>query len=154
VKIVERMLLWVPLVSLMVAPLAWGAAESKPAEAAGAKAPSQATPVAGPSNGRVDLSSAAERAAWVARIRDAQKAVDDARIREDDAVLGYGRARHKGKTRGAAKREILEERQESRGAVAEAERNLEQVMTEARSAGVPPGWIREATAGSGPANRD
>ena len=105
-------------------------------------------------NRRVDLTSATDRATWVAHIREAHTALDNARIRADDAVIGYGAARHKRKTRGAAKREILEERQLSRGAVAEAERNLEQVMADARRAGVPPGWIREATAGSGPANRD
>ena len=92
----------------------------------------------------VDLRSPEDRKAWVERIRAAYRAVDDAKQREDQAVIGYGKARHKRKTRGAAKREVLQERQESRDAVVEAEAALEEVLAEARRSGVPPGWIREA----------
>lgn len=138
-KLLDRLLLWIPLVSLLAAPLAWGAADSSPAPSA---------------RERVDISSESDRQLWVGRIRAARKAVDDARMRQDESTLGYGRARHRNKTRGDAKRKVLEERQESRDAVAEAESNLQKTMDAARSAGVPPGWIREATSGTGPANRN
>jgi len=173
-RTLERLLLWVPLASLLVAPLAWGTPpasepsgdgtlEEATAEAPHAEAPVEATDPAAsaetteaakPDGGRVDLTSAEDRATWVGRIRDAQQAVEEARLREDEAAVGYGRARHKRKARGEAKRAILEERQESRGAVAEAQAKLDETMQAARRAGVPPGWVREATDGSGPANRN
>lgn len=138
-KLLERLLLWIPLVSLLAAPLAWGASDSPSAPSAPE---------------RVDISSESDRQTWVGRIRAAHKAVDDARMRQDEATIGYGKARHKNKTRGDAKRQVLQERQESRDAVAEAESNLQKTMDAARGAGVPPGWIREATSGTGPANRN
>jgi len=138
-KLLERVLLCLPLLSLLVAPLLWSAPEAR-----GAGAVTQ----------RVDLTSASDRAAWVGRIRSAQQAVDEARVRQDQAAIDYSRARAKRKARGEAKREVIQERQQSSGELEDAERHLDETLGAARSAGVPPGWIREGLGGSDPANRN
>ncbi len=137
-KLLERVLLCLPLLSLLIAPLLWSAPEAQ-----GAGAATQG----------VDLTSASDRASWVGRIRSAQQAVDEARLRENQATIDYSRARAKRKTRGEAKREVIEEKQESRGDVEDAERHLEETLEAARRAGVPPGWVLEGLGGSDPANR-
>ena len=155
----RRTWLWLPLLTLLAAPLAWAGAEgtTAPATEQGTETPATEQDAAireSLEKERVDLGSPDDREAWVRRIRAAYEGVEDAKLREDEAAIGYGKARHKRKTRGEAKRKVLEERQESRGAVAEAEAELERVLAEARKAGVPPGWIREAQARTGPASID
>jgi hypothetical protein len=52
--------------------------------------------------------------------------------------------RHRRRERGEAKAEIIEEQEAAREAVTQAARGLDALLEEARRAGVPPGWIREA----------
>jgi type IV secretory pathway VirB10-like protein len=178
----ERLLLWVPLLCLLAAPLAWSANDT-PADPAAtdpnavdatpnpAPTPAAPDPAAGaggsaapdagaappdepaPAPSQVDMRDQAHRAAWVGRIRAARKSVDDARQRQIDAEVGYGKARHKRKTRGEAKRELLDEREASGKALAAAEDALDEALQEAHRAGVPPGWLREASSAGSPANQ-
>ena len=178
----ERLLLGVPLAALLAAPLAWGNPAKPPAPqptdpaAAGAPSPPEggaapagpAAPDAATDPGNapavraspapppdpVDIRSASDREAWVGTIRAAQEAVDEARVRQNEAESGYAKARHKRKARGEAKRTLLNEREDSRNALAEAEAHLAETLRAARRAGVPPGWIREATRTADPANRN
>lgn len=81
---------------------------------------------------------------WVKRIADAQHALDGAHTRYAQAIESYGNLRHRRRQRGAAKREVLDEREAARVEVDVATRALEETLLAARRAGVPPGWVREA----------
>ena len=127
----ERILLWIPLLSLLAAPLAWGV-----------------------TGGSIDPTSPIDKQTWVTKIREAQTSLANARLRYDQSVRSYGQARHRNKTQGEAKASMLDERGAASQALTEAERNLEQLLESARRAGVPPGWVREAIdPSSGPANQ-
>lgn len=81
---------------------------------------------------------------WTGRIREARSAVAEARRRHTAAVEAFQKARHRHRARGEAKQELMVERQDSRVALEEAERDLKGLLEEARRNGVPPGWIRDA----------
>ena len=84
------------------------------------------------------------RNAWTERIREASNTVVEARLRHATALKDLQVARHRHRARGARKQELLVERQESQAALEKAERHMEQLLEEARRAGVPPGWIDDA----------
>ena len=88
-----------------------------------------------------------EHDAWVDRIHDAREAVEVARKRVETSRAAYSRMRHKRKERGERKRERAEERDRAVDDLAAAERRLDALLEQARRAGVPPGWVREAMDG-------
>ena len=112
---------------LLLAALGWGG----PALAG---IPSTQTQVATPT----------DRETWVQAIRDAQEDLATARWRYEEARKSYSKMRQRRKARGARKQDLVQERDEAAAALAEAERDMEQLLVSARRAGVPPGWIRQA----------
>lgn len=128
---IERLLLWIPLLSLLAAPLAWGATGSS-----------------------VDPMSPTDKQTWVTKISEAQSTLTGARLRYDTSVRDYARGRRANRARGDARAEVLVERNQASEALAQAEKQLEELLESARRAGVPPGWVREAmAAASAPAKR-
>jgi len=112
---------------LLLAALGWGGP-------ALARIPSTQTQVATPT----------DRETWVQAIRDAQEDLATARWRYEEARKSYSKMRQRRKARGARKQDLVQERDEAAAALAEAERDMEQLLVSARRAGVPPGWIRQA----------
>jgi len=112
------------LAALLALPLAAGAADPLPSDAH----------IGGP-----------DKAVWVGRVRAAYGTVAEARSRNLRAQEAYTSMRHRPSQRGGEKAAILAERTAAEAALADAEAQLAQVLEEARRAGVPPGWIREAT---------
>jgi inorganic triphosphatase YgiF len=100
------------------------------------------------------VTPATDHDVWVERIATAQEAMDRANQRYANAVQAYGHMRHRRRQRGERKAVILLEQENARAEVAEATHALEQTLEDARRAGVPPGWVREALAKSAlPAER-
>ena len=89
------------------------------------------------------LRSEAEQAQWRQRIGAARAAVEETRRQSAAAALEVQRMRHSKHPRGAAREALLAEREASDRARAEAERELNALLEEARRAGVPPGWLRD-----------
>jgi PAS domain-containing protein len=85
------------------------------------------------------------REGWQKRIREAREDLAQARARSEAALRAYTEVRHRGRGGGARKQQALKERKEAEVALAEAERRLEELLDQARRAGVPPGWIRDAS---------
>ena len=85
------------------------------------------------------------REGWQKRIGEARKELAQARARFEAALSAYSEVRHRGRGGGARKQSALKERGEAEAALAEAERQLEELLDQARRAGVPPGWIRDAS---------
>jgi hypothetical protein len=83
---------------------------------------------------------------WVGRLLAARQAVEQARARQAANRSLYSRMRHSN-ARGEKRGELVEERGEAKKALAEAEARLAALLEEARRAGVPPGWVREAMEG-------
>jgi hypothetical protein len=78
---------------------------------------------------------------WQERIAEARRAVEQAQRRRETADAAVQRMRHRRKPRGDAREALFAERDEARAAQAQAERDLEALLEEARRAGVPPGWL-------------
>jgi hypothetical protein len=94
-----------------------------------------------------------DKVTWVSRLREAHSAVAEARSRNLLAQDAYVRMRHRPGERGGEKAAILAEVTAAKLNLEETEARLTQLLEEARRAGVPPGWIREATpAAPQPAN--
>ncbi len=85
------------------------------------------------------------REAWQKRIDEARDELAQARARHEAALAAYRDLRHRRRARGARKQAALKERSEAEAALDEAERRLEELLQQARRAGVPPGWIRDAS---------
>jgi len=94
----------------------------------------------------------ADRAAWQQRVRDARKAVVRADARERDAEAAYDRMRHRDHPRGKAAQAVLAEREDARQDAEAARARLDEVLEQARRAGVPPGWLRAEAAHPGAAS--
>ena len=88
-----------------------------------------------------------EHDAWVDRILAARETVERARERVERSRTAYSRMRHRRKERGERREERREERDAALEALAAAEQALEALLEQARRAGVPPGWVREAMEG-------
>ncbi len=84
------------------------------------------------------------REAWQQRIEQAREELARARARHEAALEAYREMRHRRRARGTRKQAALKERSEAEAALDEAERRLEELLQQARRAGVPPGWIRDA----------
>ena len=95
------------------------------------------------------LRDAPERGPWQERVAEARELVLRARERRDAAETAVDRMRHSRHPRGEARKALFAEREAARLDVAEAERALEELLEEARRAGVPPGWL-EAPAAQSP----
>jgi multidrug resistance efflux pump len=93
---------------------------------------------------QTQVATPADRTTWVEEIRDAREDLAAARARYEEARKAYSKMKQRRKARGAKKEALVQERDEAAAALAEAERDLEQLLQSARRAGVPPGWIREA----------
>jgi hypothetical protein len=76
-------------------------------------------------------------------VAEARADIDSARERRDAAETAVDRMRHSRHPRGAAREGLFSEREEARAGVVEAERALDELLEQARRAGVPPGWLRE-----------
>ena len=87
-------------------------------------------------------SSDADRAAFQNRHAQQVRAVEAALARQEAAEVAYQQVRHRGRIRGDAKAQVLAEREAANEALAQAEQNLEDILEQARRAGVPPGWMR------------
>jgi hypothetical protein len=79
---------------------------------------------------------------WRDRVAEARAEVERAHERRDAAETAVDRMRHSHHPRGAAREALFAEREEARAGVAEAEQALEELLEQARRAGVPPGWLR------------
>ncbi len=84
------------------------------------------------------------REVWQKQIEEAREELVLARARHEAALAAYRDVRHRRRARGARKQVALKERSEAEAALDEAERRLEELLQQARRAGVPPGWIRDA----------
>ena len=103
--------------------------------------------------------TAADRNAWQQRVRDARDDVVRADSRQREAELAYDRMRHRDHPRGKGAAGVLAERTAAREDAGAAHAWLDEVLEQARRAGVPPGWLRaeasqagSAAAGSQPAH--
>jgi hypothetical protein len=96
------------------------------------------------------LPSDSDRSAWEMRVRGAREAVARASARRDAAETAYDRMRHRDYPRGKAAAAVEAERSAARAAVEAANRSLEDLLEEARRAGVPPGWLRAESAEPAP----
>ena len=94
------------------------------------------------------LPDAPEREPWQERVAEARELVVRAQERRDAAETAVDRMRHRRRPRGEARAALFAEREEARLGVADAERTLEELLEEARRAGVPPGWLLEPAAQS------
>ena len=99
------------------------------------------------------------QAGWQQRVQEARDAVEQARARRDAAEDAYDEMRHRKYPRGDARAAVEAERTAAGEALAEAQRNLDTLLDQARRAGVPPGWVRApepsaADAADLPANAD
>jgi len=92
-----------------------------------------------------------DKAAWVSRIRAANDQLAAAQVRYATAMRNYGQMMHRRRERGQEKLDVLAAREATRTEVTEAQQRVDALNEEARRAGVPPGWLREAMAGSDPA---
>jgi hypothetical protein len=84
-----------------------------------------------------------DRAAWVERIQDANRALFEARAEVVAAEGAYTSMRHRPSQRGTKKVAVMKRRETAARNVIIAEKALEDLLELARSSGVPPGWIRD-----------
>lgn len=89
-------------------------------------------------------SIAAEKARWVERLTEKQRDVANAKVRYASAQRTYQRMRTRNTSRGDKRSRVVDDLAAAETALAEAERELESILAEARREGVPPGWIRDA----------
>lgn len=80
---------------------------------------------------------AREQSAWRQRILEARLAVEKARARVAEAEVAYTQMRTRKYPRGEAKAELLQEREDAKQALAQAQRDLEELEDDARHAGLP-----------------
>jgi multidrug resistance efflux pump len=97
----------------------------------------------------VDLSASpeeieAEKAHWIERLTESQSELADAKARYAHAQSTYQRMRTRSGSRGDKRSLVVAELRAAETALADAEANFESTLAEARRAGVPPGWIRDA----------
>ena len=85
-----------------------------------------------------------DRDFWQKQIEEAREELALARTRHEAALATYRTMRHRRRARGPRKRAALKQRSETEAVLAEAESRLEELLEQARRAGVPPGWIRDA----------
>jgi hypothetical protein len=95
----------------------------------------------------------AQRATWTARLRAAVDAVARAEARHTKAIDAYSHMRARRRDRGSEKQAILDELAASDEALDRARVELRELRASARRAGVPPGWLRDAGAGTAPPAR-
>ena len=84
-----------------------------------------------------------DRAVWVERIQQTNRALFDARIAAAAAKHEYVRMRHDKSVRGGERIEVLSKQAEASQKLLAAEKILEDLLQLAHRSGVPPGWIRD-----------
>lgn len=88
------------------------------------------------------LPSDADRARWQERVGAARTELERARRRSEAAEEAVQQMRHRRRPRGEAREALFAEREAARAACSDAERALDELLEQARRAGVPPGWLR------------
>lgn len=106
---------------------------------------------AGVTAGATQTQGNPDRDAWMSRISAARERVTVAQNNYTSALRRYGQMKRRDRARGEDKLDILAVRKAARAEVTEAEQDLDTLLEEARRAGVPPGWLRDAMAGTDPA---
>ena len=91
-------------------------------------------------------SDPSDPAGWQQRLREARAVVARAQTRQTAAEAAYDRMRSRQYPRGEAKLAIEAERTAARDDAARAQQDLEELLEQARRAGVPPGWLRATEA--------
>ena len=91
----------------------------------------------------VDLEDAAAIAAWRTKLDEAQAALQDARGRFEAAHDAYADWRQRKYPRGVRKEKLVQEVADAEVALAEAQAAWQALQEDARSAGVPPGVLRD-----------
>jgi hypothetical protein len=81
-------------------------------------------------------------ASWKAAFAQARETVRAAHEREANAREAYQEMRHRRHLRGEAKKAIVDEWDDAKAALPEAERELQDLYRTAKQAGIPPGWMR------------
>ena len=84
-----------------------------------------------------------DRAVWVGRIQQTNRALFDARITAAAAKHEYMRMRHDRSVRGGEKVEVMSKQAAASQQLLAFEKALEDLLQLARRSGVPPGWIRD-----------
>ena len=92
-----------------------------------------------------------DRSEWIGRIRGARERVHSAQNLYVTTMLSYRQMKHRRRARGEEKLYILTLRKAAESELNAAEQDLDTLLEEARVAGVPPGWLRDAMAGPDPA---
>ena len=102
-------------------------------------------------HGAGDPHASLDRSDWVGRIQNAREQVHSAQNLYVTAMLSYRQMRHRRRIRGDEKLVILTLQKAAQNKLAAAEDHLAQVLEQARRAGVPPGWVRNAMDEQNPA---
>ena len=82
------------------------------------------------------------RIEWQQRLGAARAELERARERSEAAAEAVQKMRHRRHPRGAAREALFAERDAADQELAEAKRALDDLLEQARRAGVPPGWLR------------
>jgi hypothetical protein len=93
---------------------------------------------------------AALKADWQGRYRALVQNVEKTSAQLEADRRTYQKARQRGRLKGGTRDEVLTRIAENEIKLAELEQALQQFPEEARRAGVPPGWLREAAASPSP----
>ncbi len=83
-----------------------------------------------------------DRAVWVERIQQTNRALFDARIAAATTKHEYTRMRHDKSVRGGEKVEVMSKQAEASQQLLASEKALQDLLELAHRSGVPPGWIR------------
>jgi hypothetical protein len=83
-----------------------------------------------------------ERDAWQERLDEARAELSRAEQRRDAAETAVDRMRHRRRPRGDARKALFAEREQARADAEAARRALDELLEQARRAGVPPGWLQ------------
>jgi hypothetical protein len=93
-----------------------------------------------------------DRDAWQQRVREAREAVVRAEARAREADVAYERMRHRDHPRGKGAQAVLAERTAAHQDAEASRAGLDEVLEQARRAGVPPGWLRAEASQAGAAD--
>lgn len=86
--------------------------------------------------------SEVDEARWLQMLDEAQESLASARKRVEDAEVAYLKWRQRHRPRGAKKGDLLDEIEESKATLADAEESWPELLEKARQAGAPPGLLR------------
>jgi len=93
---------------------------------------------------------AALKADWQGRYRALVQEVEKTSAQLETDRRAYTKSKQRGRLKGGTREEVLTRIAENERKLAELEQALQQFPEEARRAGIPPGWLREAAASPSP----